>query len=314
LRANSKLDVFVRPLHDADAGDVVVLYDRATATEPTIGPVPREAWERFVRSPQNRNGRDFRVALWDGRSVGLAESSHRDQGDRSVRYCKLVVDPEFRRKGIGAALLADLLEINREDSEISFQATASTEWSAGLAFLAKFGFAHIEPEIGMRCSRLGVRPAAKPLPVSLERVSDPARRAADVARIHNAAYRSDADFRRFTAGEIADYLAGGVLWIARDASNVVAFCFLEFGPDLTRLESLAADPDRQARGIGSALAWTALEAAGVDGGRPAALNVSSKNLRARALYERLGFKAAREKLRFSALRSDLVAAMAERNK
>jgi ribosomal protein S18 acetylase RimI-like enzyme len=225
-----------------------------------------------------------------------------------------VVDPEFRRKGIGAALLADLLEINREDSEISFQATASTEWSAGLAFLAKFGFAHIEPEIGMRCSRLGVRPAAKPLPVSLERVSDPARRAADVARIHNAAYRSDADFRRFTAGEIADYLAGGVLWIARDASNVVAFCFLEFGPDLTRLESLAADPDRQARGIGSALAWTALEAAGVDGGRPAALNVSSKNLRARALYERLGFKAAREKLRFSALRSDLVAAMAERNK
>jgi ribosomal protein S18 acetylase RimI-like enzyme len=52
----------------------------------------------------------------------------------------------------------------------------------------------------------------------------------------------------------------------------------------------------------------------MDGGCPAALNVSSKNFRARALYERLGFKAAREKLRFSALRSDLVAAMAERNK
>jgi ribosomal protein S18 acetylase RimI-like enzyme len=47
---------------------------------------------------------------------------------------------------------------------------------------------------------------------------------------------------------------------------------------------------------------------------PAALNVSSKNFRARALYERLGFKAAGEKLRFSALRSDLVAAMAGRNK
>jgi GNAT superfamily N-acetyltransferase len=72
----------------------------------------------------------FRVALWDGRSVGLAESSHRDQGDRSVRYCKLVVDPEFRRQGIGAALLADLLDIDRGDVEISFQATASTEWSA----------------------------------------------------------------------------------------------------------------------------------------------------------------------------------------
>jgi hypothetical protein len=89
-QANSKLDVFVRPLHDADAGDVVVLYDRATATEPTIGPVPREAWERFVRWPQNRNGRDFRVA--------------------------------------------DLLDIDRADPEISFQATASTEWSADFGF------------------------------------------------------------------------------------------------------------------------------------------------------------------------------------
>ena len=62
------------------------------------------------------------------------------------------------------------------------------------------------------------------------------------------------------------------------------------------------------------MAWTALEAAGVDVGRPAALNVSRENLRAKTLYERLGFKAAREKLRFSALRSDLVGAMAERNK
>ena len=88
--------------------------------------------------------------------------------------------------------------------------------SAELAFLAKFGFAHIESEIGMRCSRLGVRPAAKPLPVSLERVADPARRAADVAQIHNAAYRSDADFRRFTAEEMVDYLKGGELWIARE--------------------------------------------------------------------------------------------------
>ena len=161
----------------------------------------------------------------------------------------------------------------------------------------------------MRCSRLGVRPAAKPLPVSLERVADPASRTADVARIHNAAYRSDADFRRFTAEEMADYLAGGVLWIARDASNVVAFCFLEFEPDLTGSKVSPWDPDHEARGIGSALAWTALEAAGADTGRPAALNVSSKNLRARALYERPGFKAAREKLRFSSLRSDLVAAM-----
>jgi GNAT superfamily N-acetyltransferase len=246
--------------------------------------------------------------------VGLAESSHRDQGDRSVRCCKLVVDPEFHRQGIAAALLADLLDIDRADPEISFPATAATEWSAGLAFLDKFGFAHIESEIGMRCSRLGVRPAAKPLPVSLERVADPASSAADVAQIHNAAYRSDADFRRFTAEEMADYLAAGVLWIAREASKVVAFCFLECAPDLTWLESLAVRPDHEARGIGSALAWTALEAAGADTGRPAALNVSSKNLRARALYQRLGFKATREKLRFSALRSDLVATMAERNK
>jgi GNAT superfamily N-acetyltransferase len=205
-------------------------------------PSPGRAWERFVRSPQNRNELDFCVALRDARLVGLAESSHRDQGDRSVRYCKLVVDPEFRRQGIGtAALLADLLEIDREDPEISFQATASTEWS-GLAFLAKFGFAHIESEIGMRRSRLGVRPE-----------------------------------------EMADYLAGGVLWIARDASNVVAFCFLEARSDLAR---------KSRRGPGPRSAWDwiciGLDGAG-SGGRQ---------------YRPSG----------RALRSDLVAAMAERNK
>ena len=113
---------------------------------------------------------------------------------------------------------------------------------------------------------------------------------------------------------MADYLDGGVLWIAREPSDVVAFCFLEREPDLTWLESLAVEPGHEARGIGSALAWTALDAAGADTGRPAALNVSSKNLRAKALYERLGFKATREKLRFSAHRSDLVTTMAERNK
>ena len=49
---------------------------------------------------------------------------------------------------------------------------------------------------------------------------------------------------------MADYLDGGVLWIAREPSDVVAFCFLEREPDLTWLESLAVEPGHEARGIG----------------------------------------------------------------
>jgi ribosomal protein S18 acetylase RimI-like enzyme len=316
LVASSMLraDIAIAPVRNEDTDEIVALYDRANVTEPGIGPVPRIAWQRFVKQPQNHGGRDFRVVRHDGCLVGLAESHVKDQGEQVVRFLKVVVDPAYRRRRIATMLLVDLLKIDQPVGNRLFQCLASSSWTAGLGFLRKFGFVHIESEIGMGCAQLMPPREDLPSAVSLERVANPADHAANVACIHNAAYRNDVAFRPFTTDEMAQALAGDELWIAREGARVIAFCHLELEPKLAWLESIAVAPDCQSSGLGTALAYRALEAANVGVDRPAGLNVSSNNPRAISVYGRLGFVSRRETRRFSVPQNDLVAAVALNNK
>jgi ribosomal protein S18 acetylase RimI-like enzyme len=303
-------DVAVRPVTAEDTDEIVALYARAAATEPGIGPVPRAEWERFVRQPQNHNGRDFRVAQSGGRLAGLAESHLKYQSDQIVRFCKLVVDPACRRQGVGTALLINLMKIEPPSVILHFQSLASTEWTAGLEFLNAFDFRHVESDIGMRCTDLVSDHFDPPFPISIARITDPAGYGAHLAGIHNAAYRHDAAFRPFTTEAMSQAVDGDELWIACEDSQVVAFCHLELEPNLIWLESLAVLPDYQGNGLATALAHRSLRAVSVGADRPAALNVSNKNPRALALYSRLGFVPRREMRRFSASRSDVFGALA----
>ncbi|WNJ92471.1 GNAT family N-acetyltransferase [Bosea sp. 685] len=302
----------IRGLIEDDTDDIVELYARAATVDPRIGPIHGSDWERFVRQPQNHCGRDFRVALSEGRLVGLAESSLRDQAERRVRFFKLIVDPAMRRRGIGSALLAELLTLDQSNDALSLQTLAARDWPAGLAFLGALGFGHIESEISMRCSTLTAPPAAQAEGFSLVRVAAPADHAVDIARIHNAAFASDAAFRHTTPAEMARLIEHDAVWIATDTSGAVGFCRLELENDLIWLESIAVDPACQNRGLGSALAFRALSAAGLERDRPAGLNVSSSNPAALSVYERLGFVTVREMYRFSARHSDVGDAMALR--
>ena len=305
------LYIAVAALRDEDTDEIVALYDRATVAEPGIGPVPHEVWQRFVRLPQNLDGGDFRVVRDGQRLVAVAESSLRSQGKHAVRFCKFVVDPAFRRRGIATVLLAELLKIDEPSGNLSFQFLASSTWTAALEFLKAFGFSQIESEIRMECSHLR-RLSGMPSAVSPERVTNPSSCATEVALIHNAAYRDDVAFRPFTAEEMARSLEGCELWIVREGSRVVAFCCLEVGEKPVWLDSIAVAPDYQGRGLGTALAYRALQEAKVDADRPARLNVSSRNPRAISVYKRLGFSQCSERVRFSALRNGLAAAVARR--
>ena len=149
---------------------------------------------------------------------------------------------------------------------------------------------------------------------ALTRCRLPADPLADIARIHNEAYRNDAAFRSFTTAEMAHELRGYELWIARDDARVLGFCQIEREAALIWLESVAVDPNFQRSGLGTALLYRVMQNAQLSNNHPAALNVSSKNPRAIAVYERLGFVKHQETQRFSAPRSDLVAAMARREK
>lgn len=302
-------DFRIRPLQDSDADAVVWLYDAASARDAKIGPITHAQWAAFVRRPQNRGGQDFRVVFDDECLIGLAESSLRDEGGRTVRFFKLLVEPSMRRQGIGAALLRDLLALDTPDENRSFQTLASSKWQDGVAFLEAFGFSHIESEISMGCSSLTKLARSSSADVSIERVETPLENAEDVARIHNAAFASDVAFRAYTASEMAELLAqeGQELWVIRDASRILGYCRLEREPKLTWLEEIGVDPRRRGQGLGIALAYQALQTIGIDQERPAGLNVSSINRPARSMYERLGFVVRNEMGRYSARAADLSA-------
>jgi ribosomal protein S18 acetylase RimI-like enzyme len=205
-----------------------------------------------------------------------------------------------------------LLKIDEPGGDLSFQCLASSTWTAALEFLKALGFSQIESEIRMECSHLRSLSGGSPSAVSPERAGNPSSHAAEVALIHNAAYSDDVSFRPYSAEEMARSLEDSELWILRECSRVVAFCCLEIGENSVWLENIAVAPDYQGRGLGAALVHRALQEAKVDAGRPARLDVSSRNPRAISVYERLGFSRCSERLRFSAPRNELAAAVAWR--
>jgi ribosomal protein S18 acetylase RimI-like enzyme len=296
----------IRPLRETDAEAVVALYARAANVEPRLGPITLAQWQRFTKLPQNHGGRDFRIAEQDGHPVGVAESSLRIQGDIPSRFIKIVVAPEIRRQRIGLRLFDELLAIDGQASDVSLQALVNPEWQAGVAFVTSLGFTHVESEIDMKCVSL-IAPAATGSTAGIERVRDATAYATEVARIHNAAYGGEAGFTPHSPAEMATVLAEYELWIALEAGRLAGFCMAEPEPDLVWIESIAVDPVRQAAGIGTALAWRALEANGISADHPGWLNVSSTNAPALAIYRRLGFQPAHETRRFAAPRSDIVA-------
>lgn len=296
----------IRLMRPDDAEGIVALYEACMATEPNIGPINAEGWTRTIALPQFGGGRDFLVALDGETVVAVAESSLRDQGHRRIRNLKLVVEPTVRRRGLATTLLCAVLAQGPAEEPLMLQANLWASWTAGLAFVSRFGFAQIEAEIYMRCSVF--RPALDGLDgVTVRRLEDVGAVAARLAEIHNAAYRDDVGFSGVDTEGMLSSCADAVVWVAEREGAILAHAKIESDEDVSWLESLAVDPAHQGRGIGSLLASRAFLGDGVGEGRPAGLSVSSANPRALRLYQRLGFVKGSEKGKFAASRDDLLA-------
>jgi ribosomal protein S18 acetylase RimI-like enzyme len=299
--------ITIRPFRETDAEAIVELYARAAAVEPRLGPITLPQWQHFTRLPQNRGGRDFRIAERGERIVGLAESSLRE-GTARFRFLKIVVAPEARRRRIGMALLDAVLAIDGADDDIAVQTLVSRDWQAGMGFVSALGFAHIESEISMKCVE-PLEPARTlaAARATIELVGDTTSHAAEVARIHNAAFASDTASRRYSPEEMMQVLNGGELWIASEDGQISGFCLAEPEQNSMWIESVAVEPARQGRGLGQALVYRVITAHDVSTEHPCWLNVSSRNAAALKIYRRLGFRPQHENCRFSATRRELIA-------
>jgi len=125
---------------------------------------------------------------------------------------------------------------------------------------------------------------------------------ADVLRMVRALYLEDpsphtpgdANVRR-TLGVITDPKRGAV-WLADDGTGTVPFAYMflsrmwsnELGGDIVFVDELWVAPERRSRGVGTALIEHGI--ATTNGAAAFELEITPDNTRARALYERLGFR------------------------
>jgi phosphinothricin acetyltransferase len=97
------------------------------------------------------------VAEIDGRIVGWGSLSayHERSAYRNTVENSVYVHPEFHRRGIGAAILADLIVRARAIGHRAIIAGIDAEQTASVALHAKFGFQHVGhlKQVGLKFNR-----------------------------------------------------------------------------------------------------------------------------------------------------------------
>jgi len=139
-------EIIYRPARPVDADQVHRLYATAAEEEGSLVEAPNEISAELIRTrirnATNRRNRLFLVAVEDTRIVGmLSLEGHKLRALRHLRYLSAVVEPQFRRHGIGTKLMEQALEwahTTPEVEKIELRVRENNE--AGVAFCTKFGF------------------------------------------------------------------------------------------------------------------------------------------------------------------------------
>lgn len=301
----------IRAAAPDDAAAIAAFFAAAHAIDPVVGAVSANDWLKFAAAPQNRGGRDFRIALADGEIAGIATPSLRDHATPWVRHFRIVVAPERRRHGIGSALLRDLARMDAPHPAL-LQCLCPERWEALAAFLEARRFAVIEHELDMVCEEAGRQEPRRRHDIALRALEGtaplPAPLAEALAAIHNRAYAGTAAFVRQTGAEMAAPGPALVL-VAERRGTPLGFCRIEPAGNATWIENIAVDPGEQGRGIGLLLMQHALAEAARRAGPRARLAVSDRSAAAYALYRRLGFEAVAKSARYRAERAMVLAAL-----
>jgi ribosomal protein S18 acetylase RimI-like enzyme len=299
-------DGAIRPVAADDAEAIADFFSAAHALDPVIGAITAEDWLRFVAAPQNRGGRDFRIALAEGEIVGVATPSLRDHETPWIRHFRIVVAPALRRHGIGSALLQDLALMDAPHPA-RLQCLCPERWEATADFLEARGFAVLEHELDMVCEDAGRDEPRRRHDIAVRVLADKAAIAGALAAIHNRAYAGTASFVRHSDAEMLALLEAARVLVAERRGVPLGFCHLEPAGNASWIESVAVDPREQGRGIGALLMEHALAEAARRAGPRVRLAVSDRNAAAYALYRRLGFTVAGKSARYRADREAVLA-------
>jgi mycothiol synthase len=227
----------------------------------------------------------------DARPIGAAVVARGDGGIEA----ELVVDPAHRRHGIGRALL-DAVLAEAGGSPVSVWAHG--DHPAARALAAATGLDRARELLQLRASVAEARAGLgeRPLPAGLALSSFTARDADDWVALNARSFASHPEQGRMTRGDLDDRAAEAwfdptALLLARDAEGRLAgFHWLKVEDGQAEVYVLGVDPERAARGLGSALLAAGLDLLAARGHDEVDLYVEADNAPALALYRRAAFR------------------------
>ncbi|CAQ02802.1 mycothiol synthase [Clavibacter sepedonicus] len=276
----------VEPAPDAVRG-ILALADRARADD---GVAPFNEQTRLTLGADG--GPTLLLAHGtDDDPLGAAVVAHGDAGIEA----ELVVDPAHRRRGVGRALL-DAVLAEAAGSPVSVWAHG--DHPAARALADATGLDRARELLQLRASvaeaRTGLGERQMPAGVALS--SFTADDADDWVALNARAFASHPEQGRMTRGDLDDRVAEAwfdpaSLLLARDADGRLAgFHWLKVDGGQAEVYVLGVDPDRAARGLGSALLAAGLDLLAERGHDEVDLYVEADNTPALALYRRAAFR------------------------
>ena len=254
--------------------------------------------------------RDWIVAEVDGRIVAMGAVTRSVRDGATQFFFDCAVDPAWRRRGIGGAILRwqekrsrDRIAAEPPIGQVTLMSWPDETQAGALALLAREGYAQVRFGHMMLRDLAGPIPeAALPAPLEIRPV-----READHRRIfeaENEAFRDhwnhreqeEVDFVKTFSDPDIDTSLWRIAWDGDEVAAVVMnFIFPEENEQLGIkrgwLERISTRRPWRRRGVAKALIVSSLQAFRERGLTDAALGVDSENPNgALALYERLGFR------------------------
>jgi RimJ/RimL family protein N-acetyltransferase len=155
LPSITNFTVDYRPARPVDADGVQQLLVAAAEEEGSLVEAPDELSVEHlrdrIRQCVSRRGQIFTIAVHDQHVVGMiALEAYPLRALQHLRHLSLVVDPRFRRRGIGRKMLRQALDWARETPEVEKIEVRIREANAAAAALARTAGFEVEGRLKRR--------------------------------------------------------------------------------------------------------------------------------------------------------------------